>query len=238
MGRPHLFVRLGGCPLRCSYCDTPRSWKAKPSGELHLPTGTERFDNPLSPVAFAELLDRLTSAHEADWSGLVIAVTGGEPLEQVDFLQHWLPHAPAPVLLETAGIHAKALKRVLPLLRFVSLDAKDPVDLSAGAELDAYVVCLRATAAEAARRTSEQPLTFWTKFVMTENTDSSWLQGRLRAIAAEVPGATVFLQPVTPRRGSPAAPSSDQLLCEVLAAQGLALDLRVLPQVHTLLEIR
>jgi len=24
-GRRHLFVRLGGCPLRCRYCDTPES---------------------------------------------------------------------------------------------------------------------------------------------------------------------------------------------------------------------
>lgn len=238
MGRPHLFIRLGGCPLRCSYCDTPRSWKAQREGELHLPTGTERFANPVDAAALAQTLDRLVDAHQASWPGLVLAVTGGEPLEQVDFLSAWLPQAPAPVLLETAGIHVEALRRVLPFLRFVSLDAKDPADLRAGAELDAYAACLRATAAEAEQRPSERPLSFWTKFVMTENTESAWLQDRLAAIAAEVPGATVYLQPVTPRPNSPAAPDADRLLAEVLAAQALALDLRVLPQVHPFLEMR
>ena len=238
MGRPNLFIRLGGCPLRCAYCDTPRSWKAQREGELHLPSGTERFANPVDTASLTQLLDRLVEAHEAAWPGLVLVVTGGEPLEQVDFLEEWLPKAPAPVLLETAGIHADALARVLPTLRFVSLDAKDPADLRAGAELDAYAECLQATAREAQQRPADRPLSFWTKFVMTENTQSSWLQDRLAGIAAEVPGATVYLQPVTPRPGSPAAPSADRLLAEVLAAQELALDLRVLPQVHPFLEMR
>lgn len=238
MGRPHLFIRFGGCPLRCTYCDTPRSWKAQTKGELHLPAGSEQFANPVAPSELTTLLERLLAAHEAGWPGLVLAVTGGEPLVQVEFLKKWLPTAPAPVLLETAGIYADALEQVLPHLRFVSLDAKDPADLRSGADLDEYADCLRATAAEAAQRPDQRPLHFWTKFVMTENTESTWLQGRLAAIAAEVPGATVYLQPVTPRPGSPLAPGADRLLAEVLAAQVFALDLRVLPQVHPLLEIR
>lgn len=238
MGRPHLFIRFGGCPLRCAYCDTPRSWKAQSEGELHLPAGTERFANPVSASKLASLLESLLAAHAARWPGLVLAVTGGEPLVQVEFLEQWLPSAPAPVLLETAGIYADALSQVLPSLRFVSLDAKDPADLRSGAELDEFAACLRATAAEARQRPSDRPLDFWTKFVMTENTESTWLQGRLAAIAAEAPGATVYLQPVTARPGSPTAPGADRLLAEVLAAQECALDLRVLPQVHPLLEIR
>jgi len=26
VGQPQVFLRLAGCPLRCRWCDTPRSW--------------------------------------------------------------------------------------------------------------------------------------------------------------------------------------------------------------------
>lgn len=231
-------MRFGGCPLRCSYCDTPRSWKGRDTGELHLPGATETFANPLDSSAFEALLQRLATAHGAQWSDLVLAVTGGEPLEQLEFLLHWLPQAPAAVLLETAGVHASALKQVLPWLRFVSLDAKDPADLRSGAELNDFARCLAATLAEANARPQDRPLEFWTKFIVTKNTTSAWLQSQLAAVAAQAPGARVFLQPVTPRPGAPLPPHPDTLLTQVLQAAPLGLDLRVLPQIHPLLEIR
>jgi 7-carboxy-7-deazaguanine synthase len=231
-------VRFGGCPLRCSYCDTPRSWKGRGEGELHLPGATEVFANPLDCAGLEQLLQRLAKAHGAQLADLVLAVTGGEPLEQVEFLRAWLPQAPAAVLLETAGIHSKALAEVLPWLRFVSLDAKDPADLRSGDEWNDFAACLAATATEASARPADQPLDFWTKFIVTENTTSAWLQSQLAAVADQVPGARVYLQPVTPRPAAPHPPHPDTLLQQVLLAAPLGLDLRVLPQIHPLLEIR
>jgi 7-carboxy-7-deazaguanine synthase len=231
-------VRFGGCPLRCSYCDTPRSWKGRREGELHLQSSSETFANPLDCAALELLLQRLAQAHGAKLADLVLAVTGGEPLEQLEFLRAWLPQAPAPVLLETAGIRSEALAAVLPWLRFVSLDAKDPVDLRSGAELNEFAACLAETAKEAAARPASQPLDFWTKFIVTENTTSAWLQSQLAAVAAQVPGGRVYLQPVTPRAAAPLPPHPDILLQQVLLSAPLGLDLRVLPQIHPLLEIR
>ena len=231
-------MRFGGCPLRCNYCDTPRSWQGRGAGELHLPGTTETFANPLEAAELEQLLQRLAQAHGAQLADLVLAVTGGEPLEQVEFLRTWLPHAPAAVLLETAGIQSQALKQVLPWLRYVSLDAKDPADLRVGAELNDFAACLAATSAEAAARPIDRPLDFWTKFIVTESTTSAWLQGQLSAVADQVPGARVYLQPVTPRSGAPLPPHPDILLQQVLLAAPLGLDLRVLPQIHPLLEIR
>ncbi len=238
VGRPHLFVRFGGCPLRCRYCDTPRSWKGRSEGELHLPGATEAFANPLDCAGLEKLLQRLAKAHGAKLADLVLAVTGGEPLEQVEFLRSWLPQAPTEVLLETAGIFSPALVEVLPWLRFVSLDAKDPADLRSGAELDDFAACLQACSAEAASRPAERPLDFWTKFIVTANTTPAWLQEQLSAVAEQVPGARVYLQPVTPRPAAPLPPHPDILLQQVLLAAPLGLDLRVLPQIHPLLEIR
>jgi organic radical activating enzyme len=205
---------------------------------LHLPGATEVFANPLDRAGLEKLLHRLAGAHQTKLTELVLAITGGEPLEQVEFLRSWLPHAPAAVLLETAGILSPALEQVLPWLRFVSLDAKDPADLRSGAEWNDFAACLQACSQQAAARPAERPLDFWTKFIVTENTTSDWLQEQLARVAAQVPGARVFLQPVTPRPGAPLPPHPDILLQQVLLAAPLGLDLRVLPQIHPLLEIR
>ncbi len=62
-GEPTIFVRLAGCNLRCSFCDTKEAW-----GE-----GTERTVDDI----LGEIL-RLRD----DVPSLWVAITGGEPLVQ------------------------------------------------------------------------------------------------------------------------------------------------------------
>jgi len=86
-GRPCVFVRLTGCPLRCSYCDTE--------------------------YAFHEgrwmSLDAIVHAVQAHPVRLV-EVTGGEPLAQpgVVPLMELLLQAGYEVLLETSGAYSIA----------------------------------------------------------------------------------------------------------------------------------
>lgn len=238
IGRPHLFLRLGGCPLRCSYCDTPRSWHAQAGAELHLPSETRTLANPLSREALDAACAELLRAHGAEAAPVVLAVTGGEPLVQAEFLNAWLPTQAHPVLLETAGVYVDALRTLLPMLRFVSLDAKDPADLRAGAELDAHLECWQACAEEAAARSEDRPLEFWIKFIVHRDTDYAALESRLEALAALVPNGRVFLQPVTPRGRGPQAADPQALLQLSLRPVARKLDMRVLPQVHPLLTLR
>ncbi len=60
IGKPTLFVRLTGCPLRCVWCDTEYAF-----------TGGEYTDLP-------ELIDKIES-----YSPQNICITGGEPLAQL-----------------------------------------------------------------------------------------------------------------------------------------------------------
>ena len=82
VGRPTVFVRLTGCPLRCTYCDTAYAFEG---GKQH------SLDTVLAQVA----------EHSADY----VTVTGGEPLAQPAAIQlmQRLCDAGHQVSLETGG---------------------------------------------------------------------------------------------------------------------------------------
>lgn len=232
IGRPHVFLRLAGCPLRCRYCDTPRSWQRQAHFERHLGAQTSLGVNPVSAEELDRELATLCKHHGLDPKRSVLAVTGGEPLEQVEFLAHWLPRWPGRVLLETAGIWPERLIQLLPHLDVVSLDWKLPATLRVGAELCAPRDCL--SAAAAAPGAPE----VWVKVVVTATTSDEEIARCLEEIADAAPGARVFLQPVTPVGAGPKPPSAARLLEWSLRHDALALDLRVLPQMHPVLGAR
>ncbi|UJV42966.1 7-carboxy-7-deazaguanine synthase QueE [Streptomyces sp. AMCC400023] len=64
-GRRCSFVRLGGCNLKCTWCDTPETWDAS------------RHDlrQTLTPRTVADIMDRLMVADPH-----MVVITGGEPL--------------------------------------------------------------------------------------------------------------------------------------------------------------
>lgn len=82
VGHRTVFVRLTGCPLRCSWCDTPYSFSG---GKL---------------MSLEQVLDEVASHHARH-----VCVTGGEPLAQpecLDLLTR-LCDAGYEVSLETSG---------------------------------------------------------------------------------------------------------------------------------------
>ncbi|MDQ6968047.1 MAG: radical SAM protein [Mariprofundaceae bacterium] len=103
-GMPCTFVRLAGCPLRCSYCDTPQAIA---------------FDSGNS-MAIDDVV-----AQAKSWSNPLLLVTGGEPLAQkscIELLQKLL-NTGGIVQLETSG--ALDVRLVPSAVRKV-LDIKTP----------------------------------------------------------------------------------------------------------------
>ena len=82
VGLPTVFIRLTGCPLRCTYCDTAYAF-----------TGGQN-------MSVAEILKQV-----AEYSARYVTVTGGEPLAQKNCipLLHELCDAGYQVSLETGG---------------------------------------------------------------------------------------------------------------------------------------
>jgi 7-carboxy-7-deazaguanine synthase len=102
VGLPTVFVRLTGCPLRCTYCDTEYAFHG----------GEQR--------GLDEILDRV-----AGWRPAFVTVTGGEPLAQPGCLRllSALCDAGYEVSLETGG--AMSVEDVDPRVIKV-LDLKTP----------------------------------------------------------------------------------------------------------------
>jgi len=85
MGRPSIFVRLAGCNLRCSFCDTKYAW---------------RGGRAMSAATIAAQVKRLGRRKAGGW----ICLTGGEPLAQdVGPLVNRLRHDGFRVQVETNG---------------------------------------------------------------------------------------------------------------------------------------
>lgn len=80
-----VFIRLGGCDVHCSWCDTKHSWNQR----LH----------PQQTVQ--QLVETTKSHHPA-----IVIITGGEPLmHDLRPLTTALKHERLPVHLETSGAH-------------------------------------------------------------------------------------------------------------------------------------
>ena len=104
-GRPCTFVRLKGCPLRCSWCDTEYAF----------------FEG--SQLKFSEILARVR-----DLGGSLVEVTGGEPLAQkncIPFLEKLVTEG-FEVMLETSG--AFDITQVPKSVRII-MDIKAPASL-------------------------------------------------------------------------------------------------------------
>lgn len=184
-GDPMTFVRFSKCRLGCRWCDT--SHALCESQECRI--GTVEGEDILihNPITVTQLNDVLRS-----FSARVISVTGGEPLEQVDFLVEWLPSVNhwARILLETNGVLHDALKKVIDAVHIVSMDMKLPS--SAGcrplwSEHDAFLRSALAAGREV-----------YVKIVVTERTSDKDLQEAIGLISKVNKYIPVIIQPAAP----------------------------------------
>jgi len=227
-GRRHLFVRLGGCPLRCRYCDTPESLVPTAECRILEPDGVRRIANPLSPGDLEREVHRLAALAPPLHA---IAVTGGEPLLQIDFLIAWLEMHAAhpPVLLETAGILPERLRRVLPWVRWVSLDFKCPSNTGEAPRWDEHEACVRETLA-AGRE-------LYVKMPVDDDTSADEVVRGASLLAALAPSAPLLLTPLTEPAGTRLTAGRATLDRLHAAASRVHADVRVLPQMHKVLGI-
>jgi len=235
VGETTLFIRFGGCDLRCRWCDSPHTWK--PASECRVETrrGTGRFRtlaNPISIEAIVEAAEALDLP-----SHRFVSLTGGEPLMQPEAVGA-LARALAPrgprIHLETHGVGVEALEQVVDVIDVVAMDWKlasdvrrleDPRDGPVADFHDAHERFLRV-----AQRASHVEV----KVVLTLDTRDEEIDEMCERIVRVARSTPVVLQPVTPHGPVREAPGAERLLQNVRRVAQHLPGVRLIPQTHKL----
>jgi len=224
VGQEMTFVRFQHCALSCRFCDTPESFQS--FAEFRFETAPHRaefenFPNPVSPDALSNLVAR----HQPR----VLSLTGGEPLQQSRFIKSWLASLQGRyrVLLETNGILSQALGELIDWIDVVSMDLKLPSVTGMRAYWAEHQAFL-----EIARRKE-----VYVKAIVGQDTSHDELREAIRLVRSIAPDVPFILQPVTPNAAVPESLPESQLqeLFQISAAE--LPDVRVIPQIHPVLEI-
>jgi 7-carboxy-7-deazaguanine synthase len=221
VGFRHLFIRLAGCNLRCRYCDTPDSLERTATYTVSADGGPPQVErNPVSAPDLANLITLLLK-REAPIDAL--ALTGGEPLAQSEFLRAVLETGcfHVPVLLETNGVLPQRLRQVLPLVSIISMDIKLPSNAGEGTFWEEHAEFLRLAQA---KDLYVKILVDWT----TAGEDVAHAASLVAAIASNVP---VFMQPIVDAAGIQLIDAEKLMRLYLVARQHLS-SIRVLPQTH------
>ncbi len=230
VGQRHIFVRFIGCDLDCRYCDTPAA-KGRPASGRPAPCNAqvspdadrrEAVPGPLDGKTLLDLCQRLVIPGPAK---PIVSLTGGEPLLHAPFLASWLPGVRErfSLYLETNGIHADALRKLLPFIDTVSMDIKLPSATGQAGRWEEHRAFLAATAGKER----------YVKTVVTHDTNDDDVETAVRLVASQDPSITFVLQPAS---GSLAPPIGRLILMQNEALRALS-DVRVIPQVHRILDI-
>jgi 7-carboxy-7-deazaguanine synthase len=226
IGARQIFFRLAYCNLDCAYCDT--DFAAPPQCRLEQSAGAGDFiheDNPLAIATVLEVIDRwrLSSPqlHQA------LNLTGGEPLCQTAALINWLPELGKrlPLHLETNGTRPADLDSLLPWLDFISMDIKLASVTRQATPWAEHRACLELSSHIASQ----------VKCVVGLETPLSEIEQASNLLAEVAPDTPLILQPVT-MSGRPTV-SGRLLLDFQQTASRIHPHIRIIPQVHPLLEV-
>lgn len=231
VGERQVFVRFAVCDRKCTYCDTPESiGGAPPEVRVERSPGSGVFDTWPNPVAGGDL-DRILESLGGGGARPAVSLTGGEPLLQAAFLAEWLPGRSKrwAFVLETHGLLVEPLARVAPYLDEVVLDVKVP---SATGEPTDWVA--HAGAVDVARQAE---LARTLKAVVATGTTAEELDRICELFARAGEDAVCVLQPVSPFPGGPPPPTLQELLAWQDRAEAAGVSVRVVPQVHRLMNI-
>ncbi|MFH0799037.1 MAG: 7-carboxy-7-deazaguanine synthase QueE [Pseudomonadota bacterium] len=220
-GERMTFVRFGSCSMRCCFCDTPQGLSHDDACRVEIPAGSGQFSEIPNPVGAAAL-----SEIAARFGDDTMSITGGEPLEQADFLAEWLP-SQAPrrrILLETNGILHKELLKVLPFVHIVSMDLKLPSSCGMRAVWEEHALFLRN--AQCAGKE------IYVKLVITAETTDRDIQSAIDLMSSANKHIPLVLQPASATLKFRHTISEERLQSIERLCSAYLPNVRVVPQMH------
>ncbi|HTY17618.1 MAG TPA: 7-carboxy-7-deazaguanine synthase QueE [Myxococcota bacterium] len=236
VGEATLFVRLGVCDLRCRWCDSPHTWGPSAACRIESARGSGAFRSAPNPMAVGDVLEA-AEALDLDAHAFV-SLTGGEPLLQpavVAALGAALRGRRPRVHLETHGLHAEALERVLGAIDVVSMDWKLASDVRREGEPLAVLAQPGRdfhAAHERFLRVALGAPERYVKIVVTPASGDAEVIEACERIARIAPDTLVVLQPVTPFGPVRERPTAKRMLALAARAERVLAAVRVIPQTH------
>ena len=224
VGIMQVFLRLAGCGLGCCYCDTPTSKGEVADCVIYDGESVERIANPVSPERISDAATAMAGRHPGIHS---LSITGGEPLEQPDFLISFLEifkKGGVPVYLETNGLEEEAARVVAPLADIISIDIKLPSLCGGGKFFEIYERVLPLFAGKE----------FFCKIVIADSMDISEFAEAVQLVSRYDRSTTVVIQPATPGKGCEGV-GPDMLFDCYRKASIVLDDVRVIPQCHRIM---
>jgi organic radical activating enzyme len=210
-GVQQVFVRMAGCNLNCSYCDSSHARDVRTSGAVEM--------DPLQVWTQIEQL----------WGGShSVCFTGGEPLMQVAFLKEMftiLRVYKVLVYLDTNGTLSEAFKEVADDVDILSMDIKLPSSTGCPGYWDEHLEFLRLAWGRE----------IFIKTVITKDTVMDDMIKAVEIIAKGDPAMPLFLQP-----NFADIEGGVIIKCREYQkyAMNYLSDVRIIPQLHKLMKIR
>jgi organic radical activating enzyme len=231
VGERHLFVRFCGCHRDCIFCDTPVDKSENVMVEKVPGSGTfEPVPNPLAVGQMMEIIREMESGK----TNRRISLTGGEPLLQAHYLRELLPllsgddHS---IYLETAGDLPQQLKSIIAWIDIVAMDVKLSSVTKEKSTFPAH--------GEFLKTCRDWDVEVFTKLILSAETNEAELMEAVQGIRKAGGEETmVVIQPVTPAEKTDAVPSVRQLLGWQEMVGRILPNVRVIPQMHKMMEMR
>jgi organic radical activating enzyme len=242
VGERQVFLRTAGCSATCTWCDTIYGKVLAPRFVVHGP----RQRTMRNPVPLLAALDELLACASAHAPVRTVSVTGGEPLEQPRFvagLAAGARRAGLRVHLETSGMHAGALERVIGEVDVVAMDIKLPSAIGREA-WEAHRAFLGVVSDAGLLAGSAGAPRVFVKVVVDDRATHEEIARAVEIVAETDARIPLVLQPETEAFFSPRTPheEAERLAAFVAEAQrraSCALDsVRVIPQCHKILGVR
>ncbi len=236
VGLRTLFVRFGGCDLRCRWCDSPQTWRPAGWARLEVEAGSGRFRRLQNPMALGDVLEAAEALEVGRHA--FVSLTGGEPLLQPEAVR-WLAaalRARGPrVLLETHGAAPEALAAVIDEIDVVSMDWKLASEVRRESDPPRGVVPGFEAEHERSLAVARRAPQTVVKIVLTPSSSDAEVDAAIACVARVHPEACLVLQPVTPCGGVKDTVPAERLLALAARASAALAEVRVIPQTHKLL---
>lgn len=201
-GQKQIFVRCARCNLDCAFCDE----KDKRAGE---------------DIPKEDLIRKIQALR--NFSD-IIAITGGEPLLETDFLTALLPDLKSKkfrIYLESNGTLPGKLDKIIDWLDIIAMDIKLPSATGLEGFWSEHLDFLRIA----------KKKRVFVKIVITAKTVTREIDKAVSIIAAVDKTLPLVLQPVTPQKG--AERPTEKTLSGFRERMALSLtDVRIIGQLH------